>query len=104
MLTRRRHEPRQPPHQPHGVQDEGGLATAGGTSKLQAYALIIQQFELLEKRAMTRSHPPRTRPGPQAGLPTQKNPKLEGIDAIAETAHRWHARYPQGYTDKAKGQ
>jgi UDP-glucose 4-epimerase len=30
------------------------------------------------------------------------DPKLEGIDAIAETAHRWHARYPQGYTDKNK--
>lgn len=30
------------------------------------------------------------------------SPKLEGIGPIAETAHRWHSRYPNGYADKDK--
>ena len=28
------------------------------------------------------------------------NPCYESIEKIVETAHRWHSRYPNGYTDK----
>lgn len=29
-------------------------------------------------------------------------PKLDGIKAIVETAHRWHTRYPNGYADTGR--